>query len=389
MSNCCTPGPGFPNAPNMQQLALNHAVVWEEICMIQQAILAAASQCQPGGGKMCTTVGGDTPMTFITGVESVSVVSGGTGYLVDNPAIRFIPPLGSTAAGATASLTTNGSNILSVNMLTTGSGYQPVPATMSVSSVGGAGAVVEPLVNAAGNIVGINIVSAGTGYLISDTVTAARAIAPNALYTDAEIIITSVGTLGEITSFAILNSGTGYQPSVAEVEIVSEIDPLESYPLGAGFYGSVITSPTGEVTQVIISNTGAGYAPYRPYLVITDPGTGAQTQVNVTAGSVSSVAVIEAGSNYTTGATGIIMNPPTAPLPNPPADPAVVTINTLQNTFGTNPELYWQVWSGFTTDRAISLQLNQVLSYFKALNYTISIQTNPLTGSTIQWKICW
>jgi hypothetical protein len=204
----------------MQQLALNHAVVWEEICMIQQAILAAASQCQPGGGQMCTTVGGSTPMTFITGVESVDVTYGGTGYVIDNPAIRFVPPLGSLASGATATLTTNGSNILSVNMTSGGTGYQPVLATMSVSSVGGTGAVVEPLVNAAGNIVGVNIVSAGTGYLITDTVAATRAVAANALYEDAEIIITAVGTLGEIVSFAILNSGTGYQPSVTEVEIV-------------------------------------------------------------------------------------------------------------------------------------------------------------------------
>ena len=351
--------------------------------------MAAASQCQPGGGQMCTTVGGSTPMTFITGVESVDVTYGGTGYVIDNPAIRFVPPLGSLASGATATLTTNGSNILSVNMTNGGTGYQPVLATMSVSSVGGTGAVIEPLVNAAGNIVGVNIVSAGTGYLITDTVAATRAVAANALYEDAEIIITAVGTLGEIVSFAILNSGSGYQPSVTEVEIVSEIDPLESYPLGAGFYGSVITNPLGEVTQVIISNTGAGYAPFRPYLVITDPGTGAQTQVNVTAGAVSSISVIEAGSNYTNGATGTVMNPPTAALPNPPADPAVVSINAQVNTFGTDPELYWQVWSGFQTNRAISLQLNQVLSYFKALNYTISIQTNPLTGQTIQWKICW
>lgn len=74
MSDCCTPGAGFPAANLMQQMSTNLPVVWEEICMIQQAILAASSQCQPTGGKMCVTVGGSTPMTFVTGIDSITLV---------------------------------------------------------------------------------------------------------------------------------------------------------------------------------------------------------------------------------------------------------------------------------------------------------------------------
>jgi hypothetical protein len=124
-------------------------------------------------------------------------------------------------------------------------------------------------------------------------------------------------------------------------------------------------------------------------LSIIDPGTGAVTVVYLTGTSVSSVDVTKSGSNYTTDATGTVYNPPTAALPNPPITPAVVTIDVNENPYGTDPHLYWQVWTGAVTNKAIQQQLNAVISYFTGLGYTIKIQTNPETGSTIQWHICW
>lgn len=390
MSDCCTPGSGFPNASLMQQLALNHSVVWEEICMIQQAILAAASQCQPGGGQMCTTVAGNTPMTFIDGVDSVTVLNGGAGYFEDTPSVYFEPPMGVIPVSvATGTVQTNGGNILSITITDPGEGYQPVPATMSVSSVFGAGAILEPLVNSMGQIVGVNIVNGGLNYTTLDSITATRAVAPNITYVDAVFSITSVSVTGQILAVAVLNPGSGYQNSTAQARIVSSLDPLVSYPLGTGFMSTVLTNPAGEITQVVVDNTGAGYATYSPYLVISDPGTGAVTEVSLTGTAVSSIAVVEPGTNYTNLATGTVFNPSTAPLPNPPALPATVAIVVSTNTFGTDPNLYWQVWSGVATNKQIQLQLNQVLSYFAGNKYTIQIQTNPETGSTIQWKVCW
>lgn len=390
MADCCTPGTGFPNASTMEQLATNYPVVWEEICMLQQAILAASSQCQVGGGQMCTTVGGTTPMTFVTGVSSVTVVNGGAGYYQDSPAVFFNPPVGSIPSIiATGTVTTNGGNILQINITNGGAGYQPVPATMSVSSVGGIGAILQPLVNAAGNIVAINIVNGGTLYTTSDSVTATRAVLPNIAYVDAIFQITSVSITGEILAIAILDGGSGYQDSVTEAQIVSSLNPALPYPLGTGFIGTVLTDILGVITQVIVNNTGAGYAVDPPFLVISDPGTGAVTTVTLSGTSVASISVDLPGTGYTTSATGTVFNPPTAALPNPPATPAVVTINTSVNTFGTNPNLYYQVWAGTATNKPIQLQLNSVLSYFSNLGYTIIIQSNPATGSTISWKICW
>jgi hypothetical protein len=381
---------GFPTASQMEGLATNLPVVWEEICAIQQAILAASSQCQVGGGQMSTTVAGTTPMTFVAGVNSITVVNGGSGYYQDIPAVKFIPPVGITPASiATGTVNTNGGNILSISIVSGGLGYQPVPATMSVSSLSGTLANLAPLVNAAGNIVGINIVSGGSGYTTSDSVVATRAVLPNVGYVDARFAITAVSITGEILSIAILNPGSGYQPSRAEVQIVSTLNPLVPYPLGAGLIASVHTDILGTITQVIIESTGAGYAVFHPYVVITDPGNGATTLVTLTGTAVSSIAVLTAGSQYTSSATGAVLNPPTAALPNPPASPAVITVNSANNTFGTDPHLYWEVWANTTTNKQIQTQLNTVLSYFVGLGYTVTIQTNPNTGSTIQWKINW
>lgn len=572
-------------------------------------------------------------MTFVSGVTSVDVISGGSGYFTDHPAIVFVPPVGSPGSGATATLTTNGGNILAVNVTAGGTGYQPVSATLSVSSIAGVGAILQPLVNGNGNIVNINIANNGTGYTINDTITATRAVAPNVAYVNAVFQITAVSLTGQIISIAIINPGSGYQPSVATVKIVSSFNSALAYPTGAGFMANVVTNNVGTVTSVIVTNTGSGYADLPPTLVITDPGTGAVTKVTLgtglTATSVASIAVLNSGSGYTSAATGQVINPSTdagvsatgtpiitagsivgvsslmgggvyastptitfsnaigtgtgatatvvvsagvvtsialnsggtgytngtytgvkftnaigagtgatvnmtvvggivtsvtlatggtgyssgtsiltlgtivpgagytngsysavpliggtgtgatanivvaggtvtsvsivnrgvgytladnlsATLPAgsgfiipvsqvayigvpfatlfntlatgtanmtagsvssvtitnggsgynaatmtfsppiiPPITPAVVKINVATNTFGTNPNLYWQVWAGTTTNKAIQLQENAVLSYFKGLGYTISIQSNPATGSTIQWKICW
>lgn len=315
---------------------------------------------------------------------------GGAGYVTDMPTVYFNPPVGVTPSVlATGTVTTNGGNILAVNVTNGGAGYQPVSATMSVSSVAGVGALLTPLVNGAGSIVGINIANAGTGYTVLDTVTATRAVLPNAIYTDATFKITAVGITGEILSVAILYPGTGYQASVTEAVIVSSLNQSLPYPTGSGFYGTVLTDVAGTISQVVVDTTGAGYAEYPPYMVITDIGTGAETTVVLNGATVSEVIVDSPGTGYTTNAIGTIFNPPTAPLPNPPVVPASVTINVSVNRFGTTPALYYQVFAGTATNTPIQLQMNAVISYFKKLGYTIIVQTNPVTGSTIQWKICW
>jgi len=393
MADCCTPGTGFPTGPQLGQIALANPIIWEEICMIQQAILEAASPCKPCGTvpEMCTVVGGNTPMTFVSGITSIEVIDPGQDYFADTPAVFFEPPIDSNPTPAEGTVTTNGGNILQITITNGGSGYQPVPATLNVSSEFGTGALLQPLINGAGKIVNINIVDPGLDYTVDDAIIATRAVAPNPAYVDATFKIISVDVLGKILEVAILNPGSGYQDSIAIPKIVSSFNSTVPYPLGSGFLGSVSIDVAGTITSVSIDNAGAGYSEYLPYLVIDDSGTGAVTKVTLnTSNGIESIEVIKPGNNYTQDATGRVFNPPTAGLPNPPVAEAVVDINVAENTWcSPDSNLYYQVWAGTKTNKAILLQLNAVLSYFRSLGYTIVIQTNPDTGSTIQWKICW
>ena len=62
---------------------------------------------------------------------------------------------------------------------------------------------------------------------------------------------------------------------------------------------------------------------------------------------------------------------------------------TAGTTTATNPSSvdYFSVWQGMTNDRAKTDQMNQVISYFENLGYTISRLTNSATNRTFKWVI--
>jgi hypothetical protein len=62
---------------------------------------------------------------------------------------------------------------------------------------------------------------------------------------------------------------------------------------------------------------------------------------------------------------------------------------TAGTTSATNPSSvdYFSVWQGVTNDRAKTDQMNQVISYFENLGYTISRLTNTATNKTFKWVI--
>ena len=91
-------------------------------------------------------------------------------------------------------------------MTAPGSGYQPIPATLAVSSLAGVNAVLVPLVNAAGQIVSVNIVDPGTNYTTGDSIIATRAVVPNAAYVNATFQITSVSLTGEILAVVVVQA---------------------------------------------------------------------------------------------------------------------------------------------------------------------------------------
>lgn len=387
MSDCCSSAPGFPSASQMEQLALDHPTIWREICAIQQAILSAASNCQPDGGRMCTVVGGETPMTFVTGVRSIDVLDPGAGYLQDHPTLELIPPVGATVTPASATVTTNGGTVVGITITNAGMGYGPVGATLDVGSANGVGAILRPFVNASGEIIGVNIEDGGLGYAINDGVYASRAVEPNAAYIDARLRVSSVSSAGRILAVDIIEPGTGYQPSITTARLVSSLTNGLPYPYGMGFEAAVYTDAQGGISQITVVNGGTGYVDLAPRLVVSDIGTGLTTRVNMQNDGIATIDVLTRGTNYTASATAMVLNPVTTTVL--PARDAVVRLNVAVNTFGTDPQRYYNVWSGAASDKQIQLQMSTVTSYFTRLGYTITVQSNPSTGKTIQWKICW
>lgn len=288
---------------------------------------------------------------------------------------------------ATTEVIYNGGSILGVTVVDGGSGYQPVHSTLAVSTSTGMGAEVAPYVNALGEIIGVEVINGGVGYTTADAIYAVRALPLHPAYTDARIRVAAVSSTGRIITAVVDHGGTGYEPSVSTVEVVSTLSPDKAYPHGMGFSASVFTDASGRITGIDVTNAGTGYSQLYPKLVVSDTGTGLTTRVNVLNGFVTSVTVESPGMNYTGSATAAIINPDTAT--SAPTEPASVVLDIPTNTFGTTPVKYYNVWSGSATDKQIQLQLSTVRTYFERLGYTVVIRSNPDTGNTIQWKICW
>jgi hypothetical protein len=327
-----------------------------------------------GAGFMATVLTSDAI------VETLGIITPGTGYT--DGSYSNVPLTGGTGSGATADITVVGGEVTFILSGSFGSGY----TNGDILSVSNA--------NLGGTIATFGILTSGSSYtdgvylnvpLIGGTGTGAIA----------DIIVTA----GIISTVTIVNGGTGYLTTDILSALAADIGGT-----GAGFSVAIATlrgsgfsvpllMSTGAITGVVVDNTGEGYAVISPYLVISNPGSGALTAVTLGTGlsatSIASIAVIQPGTNYVLPISGTVFNPATAPLPNPPASPAVVTINIANNTFGTNPNEYWNVWAGAATNKPIQLQLNAVLSYFTNLGYTIQIISNPATGSTISWSIGW
>jgi hypothetical protein len=50
---------------------------------------------------------------------------------------------------------------------------------------------------------------------------------------------------------------------------------------------------------------------------------------------------------------------------------------------------YYTAWQGTTTDRAIGLQMDEVIKHFSNLGYKLERVLNIVTGTTLKWYIYW
>lgn len=234
----CSPNTGFLPATDAGLLSKTSPIVWQEINILQQEILKASSSC--GTRSFCADVSGNTPMTFVHQVQSISVVSPGSDY---------------QSVSATAS-------VIRVQDL---SEIFIVDDVMMPSDV--SDAVLVPVVSPAGVITSVNVVSPGSAYVQSDQIEIDHPIGTGFVCT---FTLTPTGGIGEIT---VVSGGTGYSPVLTTVVI--------SDPTGNDAAATASLGPDGEILAVTVSNPGHGYTTNAIATVTSAYGTGAELSVIV------------------------------------------------------------------------------------------------------------
>lgn len=356
----CKDNTQFVSAADARKNGRNNPIIFGEICAIQNAILLAIDE-----KKLEVTVNDNSPMTKINEILDVFVTNGGSGYSIFQATATISHP---TGAGASVIPVVTGSVITDFVISAPGSGYEPIRPEIDATGQGNGNAEIQ-LIENNGMIVQANIIYGGTSYAAGFALPVSHPTGSNA-----NIQISTVDAGGTITGISIINPGQNYNTIVATVQV--------NHPVGNGFEG-IVEVVNGQVTNVVIASEGIGYADLKPTAVATGTaGSGAELEVTVSAGMVVAINVIQGGSGYNelTGVT--ISDYFTGPGTGATAIPQVDT--SVSNSLD-----YYMVWSGQTTDRAISDQLDQVVKYFQKLGYDIKIEVNPNTQNSLQWHLMW
>ena len=205
---------------------------------------------------VATTGGSGTGLTLDTTVDAsgaltnLTVNAAGTGY----------------ANGETITLTNpNAGGVATTDTLVVGTGY--IDGTGLATTGGGGSGLTVDVTTSGGQVTGVTVNAAGTGYAVDDTITITN---PNG---------GGVQTLGSIAT-----AGTGYADGTG-IAVV-----------GGGGTGLTVdlTTSAGVVTGVAINADGSGYAASDVVTIVNANGSGAKTLGSITT----------AGTGYSAG-TGV------------------------------------------------------------------------------------
>lgn len=197
-----------------------------------------------------------TAAAVTSNVVSIAVVTGGTGYY-SVPAVTLKGgglADGSSSHAKARAVLRNGA-VASVVITNGGTGYTSAP---SVEFSGGMGSGATLAVTVSGKVAFVQMTGQGTGY------TAGASITFNGVSNAVGVVDVDTNT-GKVTGVRVLGAGTG-----ATQSITCSI----SGAAGATGAGAVII-PAYEVTGVSITTAGTGYSPRVPIRFVSSKGSGA------------------------------------------------------------------------------------------------------------------
>lgn len=290
-----------------------------------------------GGGG-----GAAASATLSAEVVSYTVDNGGEGY-VTIPA----PTLDHTGTNNTGNATagTVSCTVSGVKDLTPGSGY--ISGTTGVTIDGGTftrQATATPVISTTGQILSINLTSAGAGYLntgggdgnFSVVFTGGGPTTP------ATALATVVG--GVITRIDITDAGTGYT-SAPTIDLETNGDRSG----GSAAAATAVYAPSGGIIGITITDPGAGYtAPPTGFTITGGAGSGANFTLTL---SIESLALGVGGSGYEAAPNVTFPAPPAASDITPRTASATANLSGIVKSITLD-----NAGNGYTTMPALTIQ---------------------------------
>jgi len=343
--------------------------------------------------------------SLLMGVDSISILSSGSGY-VTPPLVLFT---GGEGVGAAAYTILTGDGVSEIVVTSPGSGYTSIP-TVSITS--GQGATAQAYIVPT-SISFVQMVDVGSGYTSAPDVFfvgggGSGAIAYAVLVGDtiADIVLVDGGT-GYVNPPQVVLDGN----AVAICELTpTSLDRIEILNPGANYVANPVVNITGGnasaqsvltptgIANVFITNPGNNYTtdPVLSWIAgAAQVGTFTPpiTRVNRSF-SVRQVAVNSPGAGYQ-AAPSVVFS---APSPGGTVASATTVLGSGSGSFsltvyGASRD-YYLIWKGLTPSsdmivRPYTDQMNAVIKYFTDLGYTITREVNSSTANTLQWHLYW
>lgn len=300
-------------------------------------------------------------------VSEIVIINSGTGYTT-SPTIYF-----TAGQGASASALLTPTSVQSISMDNNGSGY--TTASVTITGGGGVGATASANI-VGGSINSISMISNGSGYTSTPTVTItgdgvnAAATANLSSTSVASITLEDGGENWVAPAIVTISGGTATaisaltSTSITRINVLNggsdySVDPIISLSDGALQFGT----PVEPVIDTVRSY-GVGY------VTVTDPGVGYTSTPDVT---------LSAPPTGTTATANAVLGNGQGEF-------------SLQKYFSSQD--YYKVFKGYTPSsslyvRPMTEQMNKVITYFTDLGYTITRSTNSTTNTTFGWTIKW
>lgn len=212
---------GFITASGARSKAIGDKVTNAEICAIQELILDAI-ELSPNG-KLSLVITDGTPMTSVSQISGITIVTSGDGYIQNSPVIS-IDSVAGINFEATAIINPSTGAVTAFNVTNYGEGYE-VGDVMTITHSGGITGDVF-----VGEVGSVSIVES----LGDDQ-------PPTA------------GNNGEVIGITIFEPGTNY----FDAPYLHVIDPANT---GSGFSADLVLDDNSGIESIIINDYGVNYS---------------------------------------------------------------------------------------------------------------------------------